>query len=66
MKNNITHLALFFVLLGLVSLACGISVDMGNQAPAVAPVQPTQPPPRSAVPPSPIGPFPWDHQRIRR
>jgi hypothetical protein len=56
MKNNITHLALFFVLLGLVSLACGISVDMGNQAPAVAPVQPTQPPPPTAVPPTPIPP----------
>jgi hypothetical protein len=58
MKNNITHLARFFVLLGLVSLACGISVDMGNQTPASAPalVQPTQPPPPTPIPPTPIPP----------
>ena len=45
MKNQIPNLVRFFVLLGIVSLACGISVDMGNQMPASAPVQPTQPPP---------------------
>ena len=56
MKNNFTHLARFFVLLGIVSMACGISVDMGKQEPAPAPVQPTQPPPPTPIPPTPIPP----------
>jgi hypothetical protein len=45
-------------MLGLASLACGVSIDMGNQAPQPAPVQPTQPPPPTPVPPTPIPPSP--------
>ena len=56
MKNQFTHLVRFFVLLGMVSLACGISIDMGNQTPAQAPVQSTQPPPPTPIPPTPIPP----------
>ena len=56
MKNQIPNLVRFFVLLGIVSLACGISVDMGNQIPASGPVQPTQPPPLTPIPPTPIPP----------
>lgn len=56
MKNKITHIVRFFVLLGLASLACGVSVDMGNQAPQPAPVQPEQPVVPSPVPPTPIPP----------
>jgi hypothetical protein len=56
MKNQIAHLVRFFVLLGMVSLACGVSFDMGNQAPTSAPVQPTQPPPPTLMPPTPIPP----------
>jgi hypothetical protein len=50
MKKQITSLARFFVLLGMASLACGVSIDMGNQAPTPAPVQLEQP---SPVPPPP-------------
>ena len=58
MKKQITHLVRFFVLLGIVSLACGVSVDMGNPTPAQAPVQPEQPVLPSPMPPTPIPPTP--------
>ena len=56
MQNKITHLVRFFVLLGMVSLACGINVDMGNQEQAPAPVQPEQPALPSPIPPTPVPP----------
>jgi hypothetical protein len=63
MTNKISHLIRFFVLLGMVSLACGVSVDMGNQAPSPVPAQPTQPPPTpipptATLPPPPPSPEP--------
>ena len=58
MKFRFTHLVLFFAMLGLASLACGISVDSNDPAPAVVTVivQATQPPPPTAVPPTPVPP----------
>jgi hypothetical protein len=63
MKKQFTHLVRFFVLLGLVSLACGVNVNTNDTAPAPAPavtviVQPTQPPPPTPIPPTPIPPTP--------
>lgn len=56
MKNKFTHLIRFFVLLGMVSLACGISVDIGGQGQEPAPAQPEQPALPSPAPPTPIPP----------
>lgn len=58
MKNKITNLFRLFVLLGILSLACGVTIDMGGPSPASAPVQPTQPPPPTPIPPTPIPPTP--------
>jgi hypothetical protein len=58
MENKIAHLLRLFVFLGIVSLACGISIDMGNQESAPVPIQPTQPPPPTPVPPTPTLPPP--------
>lgn len=58
MKRQFKYLFRFFVLLGIVSLACGVSFDTGEQAPAAVTVivQATQPPPPTPVPPTPIPP----------
>jgi len=58
MKRQFAYLVSFIVLLGMVSLACGISVDLGTQEPAPAPVQPVQQLSPTAIPPSPIPPTP--------
>ena len=63
MKNQFTYLVRFFVLLGLVSLACGVNVNTNGTAPAAPAavtviVQPTQPPPPTPIPPTPIPPTP--------
>ena len=64
MKFRFTHLVLFFALLGLASLACGISLDSNQPVPEVVtvvvvatqpPQQPTPIPPTS-IPPTPIPP----------
>ena len=46
------------VTLVIASLACGVSVDMGNQQDEPAPVQPEQPVQPSPIPPSPTLPPP--------
>jgi len=58
MKLRFTHLVLFFALLGLASLACGISIDSGQSTPEVVTVVvvATQPPQPTAIPPTPIPP----------
>ena len=58
MKNQFAPLIRFFALFGLVSMACGISVDMGNQTPTQAPVQQEQPVLPSPISPTPIPPTP--------
>lgn len=61
MKNQFTHLVRFFVVLGIISLACGIDFSTNDPAPAAPAVvtvivQATQPPPPTLVPPTPIPP----------
>ena len=58
MKKHFVYLVGFFTLLGIVSLACGISVDPGASPPEVVTVVvvATQPPAPTPVPPTPVPP----------
>lgn len=61
MYKKPVYLIGFLAVLGIASLACGVSIDMGDEASAPAPVvvQPTQPlPPTAPLQPSPIPPTP--------
>jgi hypothetical protein len=60
MKKQFVYLVGFFALLGIASLACGISVDSSPPAPAVVTVimVATQPLPPTPVPPTTLPPTP--------